>query len=406
MNNNICKQCGKEFKAENNRRKYCNEECRKERNREYDRVRKSKERKNMSEGQKTVLAEKQSKRAKKIRKENKQPRVCRVCEVEFIPNHNGTKTYDCSVECYKERRRTYNRERWRQQNPDWNKDVTIICEWCGKNHTVPGRTAHQARFCSNKCNDTWWSRQRGYRPIEEREKEWEEMRERSRRKAIAEWSIRDWEYIGGHSKGNTDIQMKCLHCTRVVTTKIDNIKDRKTFECVPECVEEVKHKQEQLRLLEEERKKKEEWESLPVKECSVCDNEFKSWQPTQVTCSRECRRTYANRKRRAYDKAYRYKVEVVDNDITIEGLFERDQGVCHICNEKCNQGDFEIKNGAFIVGRTYPSIDHVVPRSKGGVHSWENVKLAHHYCNTIKSNNENEQEVIERLRELKRELVL
>ncbi|HJG84317.1 MAG TPA: hypothetical protein K8V21_02840 [Weissella thailandensis] len=29
-----------------------------------------------------------------------------------------------------------------------------------------------------------------------------------------------------------------------------------------------------------------------------------------------------------------------------------------------------------------------MPRSKNGVHSWKNVKLAHHYCNTIKNNNE------------------
>lgn len=38
-----------------------------------------------------------------------------------------------------------------------------------------------------------------------------------------------------------------------------------------------------------------------------------------------------------------------------------------------------------VVGKTYPSIDHVFPLSKGGLHSWDNVKLAHHYCNTIKS---------------------
>ena len=29
---------------------------------------------------------------------------------------------------------------------------------------------------------------------------------------------------------------------------------------------------------------------------------------------------------------------------------------------------------------------HVIPISKGGMHSWDNVKLAHHYCNTLKSN--------------------
>lgn len=38
----------------------------------------------------------------------------------------------------------------------------------------------------------------------------------------------------------------------------------------------------------------------------------------------------------------------------------------------------------FIVGYDYPSIDHVIPISKGGTHTWDNVRLAHHHCNSIK----------------------
>ena len=95
------------------------------------------------------------------------------------------------------------------------------------------------------------------------------------------------------------------------------------------------------------------------------------------------------------------KVEIIDNDITVEGLFERDKGICHLCGDKCNPKDFEIRDGYFIVGKNYPSIDHVKPRSKCGVHSWDNVKLAHHYCNTIKNNNENKEEVINKINKIK-----
>ena len=35
----------------------------------------------------------------------------------------------------------------------------------------------------------------------------------------------------------------------------------------------------------------------------------------------------------------------------------------------------------------YPSIDHTVPVSKGGTHTWDNVQLAHFYCNRVKGNN-------------------
>jgi len=42
----------------------------------------------------------------------------------------------------------------------------------------------------------------------------------------------------------------------------------------------------------------------------------------------------------------------------------------------------------FIAGNMYPSIDHVVPLSRGGLHEWGNVKLAHRICNSIKKDND------------------
>lgn len=47
-------------------------------------------------------------------------------------------------------------------------------------------------------------------------------------------------------------------------------------------------------------------------------------------------------------------------------VFARDQGRCQYC------------------GRSAESIDHVVPRSKGGPHTWENVVACCRKCNTYK----------------------
>jgi 5-methylcytosine-specific restriction endonuclease McrA len=47
-------------------------------------------------------------------------------------------------------------------------------------------------------------------------------------------------------------------------------------------------------------------------------------------------------------------------------VFARDSGKCQYC------------------GRSAESIDHVVPRSKGGPHSWENVVACCRRCNTYK----------------------
>lgn len=48
-------------------------------------------------------------------------------------------------------------------------------------------------------------------------------------------------------------------------------------------------------------------------------------------------------------------------------VFARDHGACQYC------------------GKAAESIDHVIPRSKGGPHTWENVVACCRRCNTLKS---------------------
>jgi predicted nucleic acid-binding Zn ribbon protein len=81
-----------------------------------------------------------------------------------------------------------------------------------------------------------------------------------------------------------------------------------------------------------------------------------------------------------------FNFERFDEDITLKKLFKRDKGICHICNITCNYDDYRRnKNNAFIVGGTYPSQDHVIALANGGTHTWDNVKLACHDCNSKKS---------------------
>lgn len=86
-------------------------------------------------------------------------RVCQFCNKEFELNENGARTKYCSEECYREAKKIKNRENWRKNNPDWDKDINKVCEWCGKTYTVPARNAHIARFCSDECRNTWRSRE-------------------------------------------------------------------------------------------------------------------------------------------------------------------------------------------------------------------------------------------------------
>lgn len=92
-------------------------------------------------------------------------------------------------------------------------------------------------------------------------------------------------------------------------------------------------------------------------------------------------------KNHARRKEYKRRIRIgkdFDKDITLERLYERDQGVCYLCNETCDWSDFQIINDAFVVGGRYPTVEHVKALANGGTHTWDNVRLACHACNTKK----------------------
>lgn len=78
-------------------------------------------------------------------------------------------------------------------------------------------------------------------------------------------------------------------------------------------------------------------------------------------------------------RADRYGCEY-ETGITIKKLMERDKGICQICQKPVDPTD--IVDGH--ARRMYPTVDHIIPLSKGGSHAWDNVQLAHLYCNSGK----------------------
>lgn len=236
--------------------------------------------------------------------------ICQICGKEFT----GRKKKYCSQDCSDEARRIRNRERWREANPGWDEGANKVCEWCGKKFIVPARNAHIARFCNDKCRDTWHSRQDG-------------------RLSWVEW------------------------------VEIRN-----------------KQAQETQARLEEERKAK-----IKTKECPECGKSFETTLLNQLTCSAECGRLRSNRLNWQRKEGRYNNTNIIDRDISVKVLYKRDKGVCYICGGECDFEDHTKINGYFTVGPTYPSIDHLIPIARGGMHAWDNVKLAHHHCNSIKS---------------------
>jgi 5-methylcytosine-specific restriction endonuclease McrA len=117
------------------------------------------------------------------------------------------------------------------------------------------------------------------------------------------------------------------------------------------------------------------------KECVICGKAFETWKNRQVCCSEDCRKIYKNSHR---DK--RLDGIVIDKDISIQKLAERDNNRCQICGEPVDWNDKHENGQVIVCGNLYPSIDHVVPVSLGGLHSWDNVQLAHRVCNSKKNN--------------------
>lgn len=58
--------------------------------------------------------------------------------------------------------------------------------------------------------------------------------------------------------------------------------------------------------------------------------------------------------------------------IPLDEIYERDGGMCGLCPNH--------------VPRKHASLDHIIPISKGGRHTRENVQLAHRRCNFTKGN--------------------
>lgn len=72
------------------------------------------------------------------------------------------------------------------------------------------------------------------------------------------------------------------------------------------------------------------------------------------------------------------------DSIKLDEVIERDNGICYICGCRTSKDDHYYRRGWFTVGDSYPTIDHVYPIARGGTHTWDNVRLACHRCNSEK----------------------
>lgn len=202
------------------------------------------------------------------------------------------------------------------------------------------------------------------------------------------------EYLGGYTNCNGFIDVQYPQCGH--TGKISCQALRKTGKIQPcaICASEqrqqrekakAEEREEKAKAKELERKEKEaqkirEKEQRRWKSCAECGNTFfdESKSNHKRYCSSACYNRAYNRQKDAKRRGYKA-------NSTLTKLYRRDGGRCYICGCSCDFEDYQIIDGAFVVGKTYPTVEHVIPICLGGDDGQDNIRLACHHCNTKKS---------------------
>ena len=239
-----------------------------------------------------------------------------------------------------------------------NGTMTKICAICGKEFET---TISHKITCSNECSRRHGNARHRYLSPEQKAKRKEYDRQK---------------YLQKHPDALT--QEERLELARVKRELEAPARERRKQEY-------ERQKEEWAKKRAEKEKKKQDniahWLEYESKHtCVICGQEYIAHHPFSKYCSPTC-------SRKAIKKKKRYKGITVDSGISIFKLVERDHNQCQICGLMVDWNDRVKTDKTIICGNMYPSIDHIRPISKGGLHSWDNVQLAHRICN-IRKNNE------------------
>lgn len=213
----------------------------------------------------------------------------------------------------------------------------------------------------------------------------------------------DFKYHSGFTSVDKPFFSECRQCGYIIERNAQCIRRDKEVQC-DNCNNAMKNRKMVIELLNRLLKAKQkeidndirlEIESLRrigsnhkhYLECKECGRMYFS-NRERITCSERCGNKRGNRIGEIRRRKRIVENGRVDWNISIERLIKRDGDNCYLCGEKVDMGDYYIKgDDIFISGNKYPSVDHVIPISKGGTHTWDNVKLAHRDCNSSKSDN-------------------
>jgi len=110
------------------------------------------------------------------------------------------------------------------------------------------------------------------------------------------------------------------------------------------------------------------WSVITSGPCAWCGETFTSMSGAAKYCSRRCTRQIAELRRGErfmVEPRFRY------------AIYQRDDWTCQLCFES-------VDRDADPWSDWYPSLDHIVPQSRGGSDEWGNLRLTHRWCNAVR----------------------
>ena len=309
---------------------------------------------------------------------------CEYCGKEF----SGRRKKYCSRECCREADKANKRMQY-----VWKSDRADACVFCGE-PLGKGRVKYCSSFCARKDRNikqgrishseiltknccvcgkefqTWRSRKTTC------SEECRRKRDVSARSYDAEYEHQ--KYLKKHPNAKTSEQRHEEHLLR-----LEKQKEERAEKAIAMFLQEVESEPQRAKKIAEEKRIKEAnrkyWQEYEQEHtCVECGKKYIAHYPTSKYCSPTCQRRVTRTRRK-------YKDITVDKGITLRRLAKRDRDRCQICGGLVDWNDKYKTDKTIITGNQYPSIDHIIPIAHGGVHSWENVQLAHRICNSIKN---------------------
>ena len=194
-----------------------------------------------------------------------------------------------------------------------------------------------------------------------------------------------FEYICGNPNNDGKVVLKCKICGNTFQRCANMVRHKKHYRC-NNCYKQNKLIEAKIKEQDNYLNKKKIDEikeinflykrlikdTILIKHCLLCGVDITDGSNKKY-CS-ICKKHIVNKNRS-------------DTKIPLKRLYERDKGICYLCGSKCDLEDYVYKGNVFIAGNYYPSVEHIIPRAKGGTDTWDNVKLAHRICNSLKGIN-------------------